>query len=128
MLGIAPRSRDSARACTAAMLARPRAEVSDRAMSDGASRVTMTSVVGTGPAATPLPAKDATAAADAQKMARRLRLRMRGLEPPRPKGHTDLNRARLPIPPHPLARPVYRAPSYSRFAPVPCPRGYGEAP
>ena len=33
--------------------------------------------------------------------ARRLRVRMRGLEPPRPEGHTDLNRARLPIPPHP---------------------------
>jgi stress-induced morphogen len=30
-----------------------------------------------------------------------LRVRMRGLEPPRPEGHTDLNRARLPIPPHP---------------------------
>ena len=30
-------------------------------------------------------------------------MRMRGLEPPRPYGHTDLNRARLPIPPHPLA-------------------------
>src|SRR5512135_736413 len=29
-------------------------------------------------------------------------MRMRGLEPPRPYGHTDLNRARLPIPPHPL--------------------------
>src|SRR6478736_580553 len=29
------------------------------------------------------------------------RMRMRGLEPPRPYGHTDLNRARLPIPPHP---------------------------
>ena len=28
-------------------------------------------------------------------------MRMRGLEPPRPFGHTDLNRARLPIPPHP---------------------------
>ena len=28
-------------------------------------------------------------------------MRMRGLEPPRPYGHTDLNRARLPIPPHP---------------------------
>src|SRR5437764_14543702 len=34
---------------------------------------------------------------------RPVRVRMRGLEPPRPKGHTDLNRARLPIPPHPLA-------------------------
>ena len=33
-----------------------------------------------------------------------LRVRMRGLEPPRPKGHTDLNRARLPIPPHPRGR------------------------
>src|SRR5215472_12229582 len=102
MLGIALRSRDAARAWMAAMLARPRAEVSERAISDGASRVTMTSVVGTGRAATPLPAREATSAAAAQRMARRLRLRMRGLEPPRPKGHTDLNRARLPIPPHPL--------------------------
>jgi site-specific DNA recombinase len=31
-------------------------------------------------------------------------VRMRGLEPPRSHLHTDLNRARLPIPPHPLAR------------------------
>jgi hypothetical protein len=31
-------------------------------------------------------------------------MRMRGLEPPRPFGHTDLNRARLPIPPHPRGR------------------------
>ena len=30
-------------------------------------------------------------------------MRMRGLEPPRPYGHTDLNRARLPVPPHPRA-------------------------
>ena len=29
-----------------------------------------------------------------------LHMRMRGLEPPRPERHTDLNRARLPIPPH----------------------------
>src|SRR5437016_10458672 len=28
-------------------------------------------------------------------------MRMRGLEPPRGRRHTDLNRARLPIPPHP---------------------------
>jgi hypothetical protein len=28
-------------------------------------------------------------------------MRMRGLEPPRTCIHTDLNRARLPIPPHP---------------------------
>jgi hypothetical protein len=28
-------------------------------------------------------------------------MRMRGLEPPRAEAHTDLNRARLPIPPHP---------------------------
>jgi hypothetical protein len=28
-------------------------------------------------------------------------VRMRGLEPPRAFAHTDLNRARLPIPPHP---------------------------
>ena len=32
-------------------------------------------------------------------------VRMRGLEPPRGCPHTDLNRARLPIPPHPLAEP-----------------------
>jgi hypothetical protein len=30
-------------------------------------------------------------------------MRMRGLEPPRSLLHTDLNRARLPIPPHPRA-------------------------
>jgi hypothetical protein len=29
------------------------------------------------------------------------KMRMRGLEPPRTCIHTDLNRARLPIPPHP---------------------------
>ena len=33
-------------------------------------------------------------------------MRMRGLEPPRPYGHTDLNRARLPIPPHPRGRTI----------------------
>ncbi len=33
----------------------------------------------------------------------RFYMRMRGLEPPRPERHTDLNRARLPIPPHPRA-------------------------
>ena len=33
-------------------------------------------------------------------------MRMRGLEPPRPYGHTDLNRARLPIPPHPRGLPI----------------------
>ena len=31
----------------------------------------------------------------------RMAMRMRGLEPPRAFAHTDLNRARLPIPPHP---------------------------
>jgi hypothetical protein len=31
-------------------------------------------------------------------------MRMRGLEPPRGFPHTDLNRARLPIPPHPRGR------------------------
>ena len=35
-----------------------------------------------------------------------LRMRMRGLEPPRTCIHTDLNRARLPIPPHPRGRSV----------------------
>ena len=43
-----------------------------------------------------------------RRRARRARLgltvmRMRGLEPPRAFAHTDLNRARLPIPPHPRA-------------------------
>src|SRR5215203_287795 len=35
-----------------------------------------------------------------------LAMRMRGLEPPRGCPHTDLNRARLPIPPHPRASAV----------------------
>ena len=35
---------------------------------------------------------------------RSLFMRMRGLEPPRAFAHTDLNRARLPIPPHPRGR------------------------
>ena len=34
------------------------------------------------------------------------RMRMRGLEPPRGCPHTALNRARLPIPPHPRGRTV----------------------
>jgi hypothetical protein len=33
-------------------------------------------------------------------------MRMRGLEPPRAEAHTDLNRARLPIPPHPRGSTV----------------------
>ncbi len=33
-------------------------------------------------------------------------MRMRGLEPPRAFAHTDLNRARLPIPPHPRGAPM----------------------
>jgi FkbM family methyltransferase len=33
-----------------------------------------------------------------------LAMRMRGLEPPRAEAHTDLNRARLPIPPHPRGK------------------------
>ena len=47
-----------------------------------------------------------------------LRMRMRGLEPPRPEGHTDLNRARLPIPPHPRRTriaPVCREPDGCRY-------------
>ena len=42
-----------------------------------------------------------TLAAAQRRSGSSLRVRMRGLEPPRPEGHTDLNRARLPIPPHP---------------------------
>src|SRR5262249_28320049 len=41
-------------------------------------------------------------------------MRMRGLEPPRALAHTDLNRARLPIPPHPPAATFYPAPSLSQ--------------
>jgi hypothetical protein len=36
----------------------------------------------------------------------RVPMRMRGLEPPQSYLHTDLNRARLPIPPHPRAGPT----------------------
>jgi hypothetical protein len=35
-------------------------------------------------------------------------MRARGLEPPRAEAHRDLNPARLPIPPHPLAGTAYR--------------------
>src|SRR5215218_2395779 len=35
-----------------------------------------------------------------------LAMRMRGLEPPRGCPHTDLNRARLPIPPHPRGQTI----------------------
>src|SRR6201987_4099031 len=66
----------------------------------------MTSVIATGAAAPPAePERDAAATAAAQKAISfvSFRVRMRGLEPPRPYGHTDLNRARLPIPPHPRA-------------------------
>ncbi len=40
---------------------------------------------------------------DAHLPAARARMRMRGLEPPPDFSDTDLNRARLPIPPHPRA-------------------------
>src|SRR5579875_2332942 len=33
-------------------------------------------------------------------------MRLRGLEPPRAQAHTDLNRARLPIPPQPPGDPI----------------------
>src|ERR1700682_105779 len=88
-----------------------RAELSDRpsATSEGVRSVTITSVVGTTRAANPPPDRQTAAAAAARRRMNRLRMRMRGLEPPRPKGHTDLNRARLPIPPHPLeCNAVYR--------------------
>ena len=53
-------------------------------------------------------------------------MRMRGLEPPRPEGHTDLNRARLPIPPHPRGTPIL-AGTFSRSRtshPVMLPRSH----
>src|SRR5712692_1012684 len=37
-------------------------------------------------------------------------MRMRGLEPPRGCPHTDLNRARLPIPPHPRVTGIVAGP------------------
>jgi hypothetical protein len=39
-------------------------------------------------------------------------MRMRGLEPPRGYPHTDLNRARLPIPPHPRAAGIVAGPVF----------------
>ena len=55
-------------------------------------------------------------------------MRMRGLEPPRPYGHTDLNRARLPIPPHPRGTVSVAASSRSAgasFTPRRAPRAPG---
>ena len=57
-------------------------------------------------------------------------MRMRGLEPPRAEAHTDLNRARLPIPPHPRggqcsrgtsARTVRERTYHAAPAPLPAP-------
>src|SRR5882762_10247965 len=86
--------------CGADCSERPKAE------SDGAFSVTMTSAVAMGPLRASTSPESTTAVATAvRKMIQTLfRVRMRGLEPPRPYGHTDLNRARLPIPPHPRAR------------------------
>src|ERR1700712_1851379 len=47
-----------------------------------------------------------------------LPVREGGVEPPRPFGHTDLNRARLPIPP--LAHEAFEG--YRTDSPVPKPR------
>ena len=52
-------------------------------------------------------------------------MRMRGLEPPRGCPHTDLNRARLPIPPHPRAVRSVTGPT---FGPIGRLRPYHEAP
>ena len=46
---------------------------------------------------------------------RDLAMRMRGLEPPRGFPHTDLNRARLPIPPHPRPSILAASPGLSRY-------------
>src|SRR5713101_557009 len=104
--GIAERTLRAA-CCWAAASARLyawcRADVSERpnAASGGALRVTTTSVIAAAWAPSPSPANDAAASAVQVRRRAVLRMRMRGLEPPRPEGHTDLNRARLPIPPHP---------------------------
>jgi hypothetical protein len=45
-------------------------------------------------------------------------MRMRGLEPPRAFAHTDLNRARLPIPPHPRGEAIVPAALRARFLPA----------
>ena len=46
-----------------------------------------------------------------RRLRERFLMRMRGLEPPRPFGHTDLNRARLPIPPHPRGGTIVAQPN-----------------
>jgi hypothetical protein len=56
------------------------------------------------------PLNSARLGADRAPMAPDLAMRMRGLEPPRGFPHTDLNRARLPIPPHPPGRPSVAVP------------------
>src|SRR3954464_11304642 len=55
-------------------------------------------------------------------------MRLRGVEPPRALAHTDLNRARLPVPPQPrgagnlaVATPPTAAARPARFAKVPRP-------
>ena len=47
----------------------------------------------------------------APKQRRRQRqVRLKGVEPSRALAHTDLNRARLPVPPQPRDSPIYRVP------------------
>src|SRR5215208_1629204 len=81
-----------------------------KAASDGAFSVTTTSVVAGVDPPYAAPERETTArqrtAAVPTTRTPFLKMRMRGLEPPRPYGHTDLNRARLPIPPHPRARVI----------------------
>src|SRR5215210_2056706 len=82
----APRDRRRDRACGR----RPRRSRTPSSRRTAQARVTPA----TGPPAPP-------PAAALRRPRRGKPMRMRGLEPPRGYPHTDLNRARLPIPPHP---------------------------
>ena len=59
-------------------------------------------------------AANAPSAAALRELARppepapKARVRLRGVEPPRAFAHTDLNRARLPVPPQPREQAIYR--------------------
>ena len=44
-------------------------------------------------------------------------MRLKGVEPSRALAHTDLNRARLPVPPQPREQPIYRSGAHSRRLP-----------
>ena len=59
------------------------------------------------------------------RSAQRAEVRLKGVEPSRALAHTDLNRARLPVPPQPRDLPIYRSAPLNRSVthatPVLCP-------